>query len=463
MNKPNKISLLLCLFALVLVGLISSCKKDVNTGTPKNLVKDVAEHDVISNWNAAQLEIDRYAAGYRPCPIGRAEGYIGLATYETAVPGMPEYQSIAKNYSGLNIPAFDASKEINWPLAINAATAYMYKNFFVNEGTRINTVESGLRTKYSAGVSQAVIDASIKWGEDVAAAVWNFAKTDTKVHDAQLDASQGGPTAYTKLPGKGIFHPETNYPLTSVDGWFPHYGEGRVFTANSGSELTNLVPAPLPYSDDPSSQYYGQAVECLNMVKNGTYEDKWIAEFWSDDLLNLTFSPPARWFAIANQVYDMTNSNLEKALFVNTKLGLAMNDIVVACWGAKYKYQVERPVAFIRAHSELDPNFISILKPGTGITPPFPAYPSGHSTMGGGAAEVLTYEYGINFAMTDRCHEGRTEFNGTPRSFPDFYHMAEENAYSRIPLGVHWRMDCKQGIELGYNIARKVNKLPFKK
>ena len=40
--------------------------------------------------------------------------------------------------------------------------------------------------------------------------------------------------------------------------------------------------------------------------------------------------------------------------------------------------------------------------------------------------------------------------------------MAEENAYSRIPLGVHWRMDCKAGIDLGYVIGRKVNKLPFK-
>jgi hypothetical protein len=35
--------------------------------------------------------------------------------------------------------------------------------------------------------------------------------------------------------------------------------------------------------------------------------------------------------------------------------------------------------------------------------------------------------------------------------------MAYENAYSRIPLGVHVRMDCDEGLRLGYEIADAVN------
>lgn len=35
--------------------------------------------------------------------------------------------------------------------------------------------------------------------------------------------------------------------------------------------------------------------------------------------------------------------------------------------------------------------------------------------------------------------------------------MAEENGYSRIPLGVHVRMDCTEGLRLGYEISDAVN------
>ena len=34
--------------------------------------------------------------------------------------------------------------------------------------------------------------------------------------------------------------------------------------------------------------------------------------------------------------------------------------------------------------------------------------------------------------------------------------MAYENAESRIPLGVHFRMDAKESLKLGYRIGRKV-------
>ena len=65
--------------------------------------------------------------------------------------------------------------------------------------------------------------------------------------------------------------------------------------------------------------------------------------------------------------------------------------------------------------------------------------------------------------MTDRCHESRTEFEGVPRTFGDFYEMANENAWSRVPLGVHFRMDSEEGVRYGKTIGDKVNELPWKK
>ena len=64
---------------------------------------------------------------------------------------------------------------------------------------------------------------------------------------------------------------------------------------------------------------------------------------------------------------------------------------------------------------------------------------------------------------TDRCHENRSEFEGVPRSFGSFFEMAQESAWSRVPLGVHFRMDCEEGVRFGTGIGRQVNRLPWKK
>lgn len=83
--------------------------------------------------------------------------------------------------------------------------------------------------------------------------------------------------------------------------------------------------------------------------------------------------------------------------------------------------------------------------------------------MGAAGAEALSSVFGYSYAMTDNCHKGRTDFIGAPRAYGSFYEMAEENAWSRVPLGVHYRMDCEQGVNLGIRCGRKVNALAWKK
>ena len=83
--------------------------------------------------------------------------------------------------------------------------------------------------------------------------------------------------------------------------------------------------------------------------------------------------------------------------------------------------------------------------------------------MGGAGAEILGDVFGYAYAMTDKCHENRTEFEGVPRSFGSFFEMAQENGWSRVPLGVHFRMDSEQGLLLGYRAGRAVNRLPWKR
>ncbi len=445
-KKP--LYLLLCVF---LAGIISSCRKDNNIPvSTNNKVKDIASTDVITSWNSAVGTIDFGYGEYRPCPIATVLGYTGLANYETAVPGMPDYLSLETSYPGLTLPKFNKNQEINWQIAINACTGYMYKQFFPKDVAKLTQTENSLFAKYSINISKAIIDASVVWGESVAEAVYNYSKSDIVTFDGYLNLYP----AYTIKTGDGFWVPTP--PDYSI-GKFPQWGKGRTFAI---TESDKQIPPPIPYSTDKNSLYYGQAIETYNRTVNGNDEDKWIAEFWSDDLAKISFSPPIRWLEIASQAYTISNCNLEKALVTNAKVSIALNDAAIACWDQKYKYQIERPVTYIRKF--IDPNFKTFLTT-QGVTPNFPTYPSGHGTFGAAAAEVLTYEFGADFSMTDRCHEGETAFNGTPRSFFNFNSMAYENAESRIPLGVHFRMDAKESLSLGSRIGRKVNELPFGK
>lgn len=449
----------LCGFVLVSF-LFSSCVKEEDQ---KNY--QVADYDseVALKWNQMFLDVERYMAGYRPGPAPRALAYMGLAAYEACVSGMPDYNSMRSLYPGLSIPEADKNAEYHWPTVVHYVYATLMHKFFVNPPddmyTRMADLESNLQAKFEAETSERVYTRSKEYGTLVAEAVWEWSKTDAVGHDAYLDpfGTYDWQLNYDS-PGDWVTNgPGPGKPM------FPFWGNARTFAILPSDKLCK---APLVYSESPQSALYAQALEVFNATSDDNWEDgNWIGIFWSDDLVNLTFSPGPRWTAIANQVIGKEGVSLETALFCYAKLGLALNDAAVACWHSKYVYNYERPVSYIQRL--IDPNWKTKLDNPltgeTGITPSFPAYPSGHSTMGGAGAEVLTDVFGNHYGMTDRSHEGRTEFNGTPRFFNNFYEMAEENAISRVPLGVHWRMDCEVGVDLGYLVGRRVNNLPWKK
>jgi membrane-associated phospholipid phosphatase len=433
----------------------SACRNDNDqVVTP---VKQVNEFDAkaVVEWQDLFLQIERYAEVYRPCPAARMLGYVGLAAYEATVPGMPQYQSISTKYSGLNLPKIEDGKEYHWPTVINSVYATSFKKFFANVRSsdifKISALESSLNVQFSNEVSQEVFRRSRDYGISVANTVWDYSVTDKEGHDKYLEAR---PASYIPPTGPGKWR-------GTQAAMFPYWGKVRTFAIK---EEDKLARPPLPYSEDKNSAYYAQGLEVLTRTAPQTKEDQWIAEFWSDDVLGFTFSPPSRWIAIANQVINLEKSNLETAVLSAVKVGLALNDASVSCWNSKFHYNVERPVTYINKLMSPTWNVASLTS--TGFlpgTPSFPAYPSGHSTFGAAAAEALTSVFGFNYTLTDRCHEGRSDFNGKPRTFDSFYDMAAENAYSRIYLGVHWRMDCEEGLRLGYVIGRRVNALPFKK
>ena len=454
---------------LVVVILMNACNNGSNTVDPKTqkTTKDF-DSEIIQSWNNKFLEIERYAPGFRPGPAPRSLAYIGLACYEACITGMPGYQSIKGNYPGLVLTAPDPNFEYHYPTVINAVYGSLVNKFFASLGTTPHadkllgayTFTTANFTKFKTEVPVETFDKSRELGEKIASEIYDYSKTDLVGHDHHLDPFRDNIGKYKPGTSAGNWVPTAPGPLKPM---FPDWGYARRF-AISESDL--LCKAPLPYSENKNSQFYTQGLEVYNTVKTLTPDQRAYGFFWSDDLLNLTFSPGPRWLAIGTQAMKQVNAKLDVAIYTNAKVGLALNDAAVSCWFSKYAYNVERPESYIKR--TIDATWEPILyHPQTGdkgITPAFPAYPSGHSTMGGAAAEVLSDIFGYSFAMTDRCHEGRNDFEGsTPRAFNSFYAMADENGVSRITLGVHFRMDCEEGVNQGKACGRKVNQLKWKK
>ena len=452
-------SLLRILLPMLIVFSAVSCGKDNNeTPEPAKLAKDY-DSQVVQQWQNMLMDVERYATVYRPCPAARMMGYTGLAVFEATVSGMPDYQSIAPKIPGLEIPKVEEGAEYHWPTVANNTYAFLFKKFFANirasDQFKIASLESSLNTQFANEISGDVYKRSREYGQRVASAVWDFSVTDRDGHDKYLDPR---PTSYVPPRGLGKWQPT---PPGLEGGMFPYWGKVRTFAIY---EADKLARAPIPYSEDKTSAYYAQGLEVYSVTTPQDADKRWMAEFWSDDVLNFTFSPPVRVWAIASQVEAQEKSSLETAVVAAAKSGIALNDASVACWNSKYVYNIERPVTYIQ--NFINPNWSIRTLTSTSFltsTPSFPAYPSGHSTFAGAGFAALAQVFGENISLTDRCHENRTDFNGTPRSFNSFSEMAWEDAYSRVYLGVHWRMDCEEGLRLGNQIARRVGALPFKK
>ncbi len=410
-------------------------------------------NEIVVEWMALFLELDRYAEGMRPNATARAIAYINLAAYETAVPGMTEFMSNSGMIPGFNINTQRNNDNVDWNVALNACYAEVMDHFLINLPRNlrnsIEQTEENLSSELTSSLSREVIEDSRSWGRSVARQVIDFARSD---EEAERQIRDPQPQSYEPPVGEGYW----TYSAEQERALFPYWQSVRTFIISP--DETTTIP-PIPYSEDPSSEYFQQMMEVYTVNNTAREEDNeqlWIAEFWSDDVTGITFSPPSRQISISNQLMKYYNLNLEEALHLNLKLGFALNDAAVSTWKYKYEHMVMRPNVFI--HEFIDPDFqTNLYRLIPWPNPTFPGYPSGHSAFASAAAGVFQGFFGDQTDITDISHEGRTEFRGMPRRFTSFNTMAEENGYSRIPLGVHVKMDCTEGLRLGYEISNAVN------
>ena len=122
---------------------------------------------------------------------------------------------------------------------------------------------------------------------------------------------------------------------------------------------------------------------------------------------------------------------------------MALNDGLLTSHESKYHYNLWRPITAIQWAEGVfypDPNAWKTEHP---TTPPYPAYASNASAVGGACATVLTDVFGPNVLF-----QVNWPSQGV-RTYDNYWAAANEQANARIYGGIHFRFDCVAGLQIG--------------
>lgn len=390
----------------------------------------------LTNWYRLVLELVRHTPTYSPPVASRAFAYIGVSGYEAVASGRDDMQTLAGQLNGLEpLAARDAGQIYDEAVVLDAALATAAQDFFANTGptgqrAMVAMAKSQLAS-VAAGVDPGVAARSQAYGQQIALHIIAWSKAD----GGAVIENMGFPFEYPLVEGDGHWKP-TSLIRQQQKPLLPNWGNNRTFAMPAGAACE--LPEPVAYSEDPTSDYYKQAVEVFEVKANLTDEQKKIARFWSDDPM-LSPTPPGHWISIALQILQRDGADTQTSVDVMARLGISVADAFIANWKTKYQYDTLRPISYIR--KVMDPKWDALL-----ITPPFPEFPSGHSTQSGAAADVLTALWGADFAFEDATH---ADDGIAPRPYPSFWAAAEEAALSRLYGGIHFRPAIALGLDQG--------------
>lgn len=397
--------------------------------------------EVANRYFEFSLKLVKETPGFTPPVASRAFGYMGLALYEAVVPGMPAYVSMSgRLYEMPPITLPDAGATYHWPTVANNALAIITDSLFSNatqpNKDALHAIRDNYNTDFAYQLSPDVFNDSRAFGEAIANDIFNFSKTDGGYNCQKTNF----PTDFDPPVG-----PDKWVPVGMQVCMQPYWGSHRPFIE---ADTIEAILGPYPeFSTEPSSEFYNYAYEVYETGLNLTDEERTIAEFWADNPGTVT--PPGHSLSMLENILSVYDHNLEVAALAYAKLGIGLSDAFLACWKTKYIYCLVRPVSYIQTY--IDSTWQTVVS-----TPPFPEYPSGHSSQSGAMAVILTDVFGPNFVFVDSVHG--TNFGG-PRTFNSFQEAAEEAAVSRLYGGIHYAFSNNGGLDIGYIVGENVLEL----
>ncbi|QDV05552.1 PAP2 superfamily protein [Planctomycetes bacterium Poly30] len=273
-----------------------------------------------------------------------------------------------------------------------------------------------------------------------------------------------------------------------VDFLTPHWHLVKPFGLESSDQFR---PGPPPKVG--SAQLKEEVDEVIAMNASLSTEQKALVEFMRDGPRSTGQS--GHWLRFAQDVSVRDRNDFSEDVKLFFAVGTTAMDAFIASWDSKRYYDSSRPWTLVRhyykgetLHAWGGPGkgVIDVpaekwhpYSPSTFVTPPFPGYTSGHSTISGACAEMLRLytgsdEFGviekrIAGALTEgdaTCEEmqqvdGKAVLSsyGKPLScdvkipIPTFTEAAEIAGISRVLGGYHIQADNVAGLKLGRDVA----------
>jgi hypothetical protein len=268
----------------------------------------------------------------------------------------------------------------------------------------------------------------------------------------------------------------------------PHWYRVKPFALKRSDQFR----APPPPKCD-SEQVRKELEELMRYNASLTPEQKAIVEFMRDGPRSTGQS--GHWLRFAQDVSRRDKHDIDRDVKIFFAVGNVAMDAFIACWDSKRFYDNSRPWTLVR-HLYKGKTVKGWLGPGKGVgdvkaeewypysprtfvTPPFPAYVSGHSTVSGACSKMLEL-----FTGSDRF--GETEFrkagdltepgfacelmqaiDGKPfhqkgmtcnvaLKLPTFSATAEMAGISRVMGGYHIQVDNVEGLKMGRKVAVEI-------
>ena len=291
--------------------------------------------------------------------------------------------------------------------AASKVLAFLYPN---QSALRLDEMaEEAAESRVQAGTNTpSDVEAGLTLGRAVADKVIAYARTDgagTPWNGRRPPGIGNGPRFWEPPPGSSARPTE------------PNGGKWKGWVITSGSQFR---PPPPPAFGSP--EFRAAAQEIVDIQKNLTEEQKRIAKFWEGAqgtslpagiLLGVSMADIETAASTGDLASRWTLPQVTRAMAL---LNVTMADGGIAVWDAKFAYWNPRPENAIRDLG-LDRNWKPHLP-----TPFFPAYASGSAGYAGGVETIMTYLFPDNAAEHKR--------------------RAEEQAFARQLLGIHWDFDA---------------------
>ncbi|HEX8158878.1 MAG TPA: beta-propeller fold lactonase family protein [Solirubrobacteraceae bacterium] len=395
--------------------------------------------DAITHWNDVLLEVIRQVGGF-PGPVARGGAMMHGAIYDAV-------NSIAPSTHAPYIVSIPAAPTAS----IDAAVAHAAHDTLA---AAFPTTTVPLDTRLADALAALPADADVAGGQAVG-----------KAAAAAMIAMRRGDGADDNAPYVNGTQPGDWRPTSSGPAGTPNWGNLRPFVMPFNQSFR--PPRPGGFVTKPEMLQSVEYAAQLNEVKrlgrfdstSRTPEQTEIARFWANDL-DGTSKPPGQLYTITKIVSEQRGLDVVQNARLFALVALAMGDGAIVAWDAKYDTSLDlwRPesaitLAFTDGNSATaqDDDWLPLSNnPASGhFTPPFPAYISGHSTLGAVHATIMRRFFGSDNVTFTATSEDPNLPAGVTRTFNSFTEAARENARSRIYNGVHYQWDADNGFLSG--------------